>query len=176
MLQKKIDNRKQTGSGGGVDCKLTAVDNAVLDIIGRETPAVVGLDCPETWQDEPVVATSLNPTSSVETLITCTSNSKTQSSKICKEAKQSKLKREVAVEEEKNLRCKKLKLQVELLEKECYLKSLNILKLERELGIPCSNFTKDLTVDAETIYVTLDGSVEEQSVVYNHNPQNGFSN
>ncbi|KAJ8894226.1 hypothetical protein PR048_006838 [Dryococelus australis] len=46
--QKKIDNRKRAGSGGGPDCKLTEVDKAVIDVIGRQFPLVIGLDCSET--------------------------------------------------------------------------------------------------------------------------------
>ncbi|KAI5723864.1 hypothetical protein M8J76_011996 [Diaphorina citri] len=44
----KIDRSRSTGTGGGKDAKLTEIDNKILDIIGRETPGVVGLPVEET--------------------------------------------------------------------------------------------------------------------------------
>jgi len=43
-LQNKVDNAKQTGTAGGKSCVLTEVDNKILDIIGRTSPVIVGLN------------------------------------------------------------------------------------------------------------------------------------
>ena len=44
---KKIDNRKKTGSEGGADCQLSDIDSLVLDIVGKTSATVVGLDVAE---------------------------------------------------------------------------------------------------------------------------------
>jgi hypothetical protein len=48
-----MDNSRQTGGEGGQDCKLTEVDNLVLLIVGKESPAVQGLNVKESCVKEP---------------------------------------------------------------------------------------------------------------------------
>ncbi len=43
FFQKKVDNSRQSGAEGGPQCRLTEIDELVLSIIGRESPAVQGL-------------------------------------------------------------------------------------------------------------------------------------
>ncbi|PSN42635.1 hypothetical protein C0J52_08686 [Blattella germanica] len=51
---KKIDNRKQTDSRGGKDFKINEINQLVLDIIGRDSPVVMGLPVADTWDEEPL--------------------------------------------------------------------------------------------------------------------------
>ncbi|PSN35711.1 hypothetical protein C0J52_24223 [Blattella germanica] len=51
---KKIDNRKQTGSGGGKDFKINEIDQLLLDIIRKDSPVVMGLPVADTWDEEPL--------------------------------------------------------------------------------------------------------------------------
>lgn len=44
---KKVDNRKQTGAEGGPGNQLNDVDELVLQIVGKESPAVTGLPVAE---------------------------------------------------------------------------------------------------------------------------------
>jgi hypothetical protein len=44
---KKVDNGRKTGTGGGPNSKETEVDELVLQIIGKDSPAVVGLPVEE---------------------------------------------------------------------------------------------------------------------------------
>lgn len=167
LLQKKIDNRKKTGSGGGPDCKLTDVDKAVVDIIGRQTPVLVGLDCTETWQDGPCEESALSneDTCVVQSSeITVTPNVITPKQKSSSKNVVKKSPADIE-HDEKMVRAKKLKLSVELLEKENYLKTLQILKLERELGIPASSFTKDLPIEIPTLFVNYNGALSQNSFV-----------
>lgn len=44
-----MDNARKTGTGG--HGKLNDVDNMVLDILGKESPVIVGLGVPESLDD-----------------------------------------------------------------------------------------------------------------------------
>ena len=44
---KKVDNPKRTGTEGGRESKLTELDDFVLQIIGKESPIVEGIDVKE---------------------------------------------------------------------------------------------------------------------------------
>ncbi|CAB3256954.1 unnamed protein product [Arctia plantaginis] len=44
---EKRDNRLQTGSGGGKKCKYDDSDEMILKIIGKDSPAIDGLQIPE---------------------------------------------------------------------------------------------------------------------------------
>ena len=48
----KRDRTNKTGEGGGKKAKLTEVDELVLDIIGRDSAVVHGLQVEETWHEE----------------------------------------------------------------------------------------------------------------------------
>ncbi len=45
----KKDQQRKTGAGGGLDVQLDELENKVLDIIGRESSAIVGLPVQESW-------------------------------------------------------------------------------------------------------------------------------
>lgn len=51
---KKVDESRKTGTGGGPERQLTDIDNLVLDIIGRGSAAVEGLDIEESSVGPPV--------------------------------------------------------------------------------------------------------------------------
>lgn len=152
-LQKKIDNKKQTGSGGGPDCKFTDTDQLIIDIIGRESPTIIGLPITETWQMEPT------PRPSSSTSVTCSikpieienvdlpncSSATTIVDKMSE--KQTKKRKSTPSENEIELRNKKLRLSLEIMEKESYLKNLEILKLVKELCIPHSKFTEGIPTE-----------------------------
>lgn len=63
-LQAKVDNAKRTGSAGGPSKKLTAVDELVLEILGKDSPTVVGLHVVDTLEEviEEQPETSANKT------------------------------------------------------------------------------------------------------------------
>jgi len=48
VFQKKVDNRRSTGAGGGMNCQLNEIDNLVLSIIGRDSAVIDGLPVEET--------------------------------------------------------------------------------------------------------------------------------
>ncbi|KAJ8909589.1 hypothetical protein NQ315_005906 [Exocentrus adspersus] len=161
---KKVDNRRKTGSAGGIDCKLTDIDNIVLDILGPTNPIISSLGVPESLEQETECSTkalevpetenqvctdkgSLSNTIngsevSYDTNNNNTSKNRTEIRAVTKKKKRfedgGKSEDEDTLIELKN---KKLRLQIKILEKEEYLKTLQILKLEREQHIPPSEFT-----------------------------------
>ena len=48
VAKKRFDKKKHTGEG---KILLTALENAVLDVEGINTPAIQGLSVNETWQN-----------------------------------------------------------------------------------------------------------------------------
>ena len=47
ILKEKRDFKNLTGRGGGKQVQFTPLDNAVLDVIGRESAAAVGIEVKE---------------------------------------------------------------------------------------------------------------------------------
>lgn len=153
MLQKKIDNRRKTGAAGGVDCKLTDIDMLVLDIIGKESPVIQSLGVSETSftevgaEDfEETVVPEASTYEVVESVGEC---SELVSAPITVEAATIRNKKRKGSDSRESLSDEALlhlkkKLQVECLQKDSYLKSLQILKLERELHLPSSKYTESM--------------------------------
>ncbi|CAH0556524.1 unnamed protein product, partial [Brassicogethes aeneus] len=143
---KKIDNRKKTGSEGGPDCKLNETDNLIIDILGRDTALVKGLSSKETWEktipsvDEMGKENKENEMPSTPALVNTVKAKKSCTS--------------VPVHNESELRVKKLKLSLEIMEKESYLKSLEIFKQEKELGLLPSYFTAIFHAAQQEILIT----------------------
>lgn len=52
FFQAKVDNRRRTGTQGGAEAKYNEIDNIVLDIIGKDSPALQSLKVPETGEVE----------------------------------------------------------------------------------------------------------------------------
>uniref|UniRef100_A0A915KBL1 Uncharacterized protein n=1 Tax=Romanomermis culicivorax TaxID=13658 RepID=A0A915KBL1_ROMCU len=48
-MKKKSDDHLQTGTSGGNNSIYTDVDEAVLDIIGRDLPSIKGIEGSESW-------------------------------------------------------------------------------------------------------------------------------
>ncbi|KAL1516245.1 hypothetical protein ABEB36_000164 [Hypothenemus hampei] len=137
---KKLDARKKTGEKGGKECKLNEIDNLVCDIIGRDSPVIEGLLTRESW-DEPFQLHD-NDNANTENIIPIDEISEIQSeieSEICNARptpKCNKRKEKYEKENEKEqLTLKKMKLCIEIMEREKYIKDLEILKLERELKV-----------------------------------------
>ncbi|KAJ3655792.1 hypothetical protein Zmor_014905 [Zophobas morio] len=106
---EKVDNYKKTGTGGGPEKKLTDVDEEVLDVLDKESPAIHGLGLEPQPMSEDIIEIQETATAGHETN---------------KE--------------------KKEKLQMELLKVEIYKTRLEARQLEISLGLPESEFTKDL--------------------------------
>ncbi|RXG56974.1 hypothetical protein Avbf_13001 [Armadillidium vulgare] len=176
------DNITRTGTGGGADCKLTDVDEEVLTIIGKDSASICGLDVLESMEEvlsseqyepelilieETSVASRNLPTESVPSTSTCqpaecekppsSSTYTTKSSEISLgTSRTSDFRRnpqKKADFDNASLYRKKLELTVSILEKENYLKSLEILKLEKELMVQNSRFTKDLVFEETTLII-----------------------
>lgn len=133
----KIDNARKTGTGGGKDYKLNEIDNKVLDIIGKESPAVTSLNILESLDErcEIISDTIENLEVSPDLPNTSTISLSTQAP----------AKRKINQKEmDTNLRNKKIKLQVEHLELQNYKLKLEILKLEKDLDLTPSKFTSGL--------------------------------
>lgn len=65
FCQAKVDNARKTGSGGGKTAILTELDNLVLDIIGKESPCILGLNQKDIMALE-ATATASTSTSSLD--------------------------------------------------------------------------------------------------------------
>lgn len=146
-----------------------------MDIIGKESPTVTGLPCVETWQTvererDKDTDTEKEPDASNEPEIGFTSMSKY----VSKPKKRVQL---LSDESEDILKVKKLRLAMEIMEKESYLKTLEILKLERELGLPVSKFTEHLPKNENILYVVENNDSESNlsKNIYNCNVIQSFS-
>ncbi|CAG7733861.1 unnamed protein product [Allacma fusca] len=135
---EKRDKARKTGEGGGTTVCLTAVDNLILDIIGKDSPTVEGINIPQTGVPSPITRhheqTSESeefvdeavpvPSTSVSAVSSCAvKNNSLGRKQFCKNSRGDLLKR-------------KRELQVKLLELEVYYKKLKCYSLERDLGLP----------------------------------------
>ncbi|XP_063219058.1 uncharacterized protein LOC134529167 [Bacillus rossius redtenbacheri] len=157
----KVDNSKKTGASGGIDVKLTDVDNIVLDIVGRDSPVVCSLDVPETWaieqeSREVPVNSSFHASSMMveDLLLTPASLDEDGGTPTSKAAKR---KRTNKFQEEEEFLQEKRKLQLEFLKVQIYKTKLDIMYRERQLNLQCSEFTNNI----ESV-----GEIEE-NVLYN---------
>lgn len=145
-FQKKIDNRKKTGSSGGIDCKLNDIDHIVCDILGRDSPVLNGIETSETW-DEQTISAHIEDEIDMEPFLSSSTSSKqeiaTAEDRILKNPKLRQKQNKIRPEEDlENLKKKKLKLSIEIMEREKYLKELEIFKLEKELMVQPSPYTQ----------------------------------
>ncbi|XP_050516645.1 uncharacterized protein LOC126891512 [Diabrotica virgifera virgifera] len=179
---KKVDNRRKTGSGGGTDSKFTEMDNVVLDILGPDNPILCSLGISETWEQDPEKEQdpenveqeiensnhlqdhgATNKIKNTNVFISTGSSSVPTAS--CAKRKKSKISNENDPIDEAliDLKKKKLQHQIEILAKESYLKTLEILKLERELHVTPSKFTASF--DSAVIYlINVEESPTSESV------------
>nr|CAI5821183.1 unnamed protein product [Callosobruchus analis] len=187
---KKVDNRRKTGSAGGTDCKYTEIDNIVLDILGHDNPIISSLGVTETWEqkhadcsfgdanntklDNNLVVEENSVTTQVIVNKNHEINTETLSgsatiSGVEKVDSSTKKKRimshinETAEDSLNELKKKKMLLQTEILQKENYLKSLEILKLERELQVPSSKFTEEFS--SLTYFINIEEAPVQESAV-----------
>lgn len=49
---RKLDDIRKTGNGSGEAPEFDELENLVLDIIGRDSAGLTGLDVPETWEED----------------------------------------------------------------------------------------------------------------------------
>jgi len=150
---EKKDNAKKTGTGGGKKAILSALDHAILDIVGKDSPVVEGLAVGEvgTGTDN-----NLNPESELELHTAQSSISlmfpalpgPSGATTVEKtSAPPHSKKRKISAEEKDEVLIAKWKAQTELLVQQAYNVKLQNWRLERELGIERSTLTKDLMED-----------------------------
>ena len=148
-MQEKRDNKKQTGSGGGRAKVLDDNDSILLDIIGNESPVLDGLpvaessgtdrlaelireylpdedgdEIPDTAQPPPAPTPPIRP-SKKKTLYQTNLD----------------MKRRV-VDDQQVIRDKKKVL----LDVETYKRKLEVLELEKRLGLEPSDFTREIRI------------------------------
>ncbi|KAI5729821.1 hypothetical protein M8J76_006959 [Diaphorina citri] len=57
----KMDNTRKTGAAGGKDVRLNDVDKKVLEILGSDSPAIIGLSVSQSKRNFPVVSQNATP-------------------------------------------------------------------------------------------------------------------
>ncbi|PSN40415.1 hypothetical protein C0J52_19259 [Blattella germanica] len=152
-VKTKVDNMKKTGTGGGLDSKLTEIDVLVLQIIGKDSPVIDGLGVADSFQEEAQgEEISIEPLGGEEVTM------KSDINECASFQGPVKSKKRVVVvnnEEDKtniqHLKKQKLKLEMEQIKMhtvESQLRQhklkLEILEKEKMLNIPSSQFTKDI--------------------------------
>jgi len=179
-LQKKRDNRKQTGTGGGSKNVLTDVDLLIIDILGGESPVVEGLNIGESQRPStpvnvpnssalavtmssasaPTVSSLSVPTVSSVSAPTVSATPPTTNSTASQlfvngvpaggidERRNRKRKLFVQRDNDESTDEKRA-LQKELMKAKIYKHKLEILKLERELDLPNSEFTLEFSHESK---------------------------
>lgn len=104
------------------------VDLAILDIINRDSPLIDGLDLPESGQVEVLPTVTVAPEIAAP-----------QASNINANRKRS------AQPSTASFETKEKKLRLEMMEIEIYHRKLQCLKLERELNLNTSIYTRNIT-------------------------------
>ncbi|PSN51676.1 hypothetical protein C0J52_09596 [Blattella germanica] len=148
----KVDNMKKTGTGGGLDSKLTEIDELVLQIIGKDSPVIDGLGVADSFQEE-----SQGEEISIEPLDGEEVNMKSDINECASFQGPVKSKKLVVVNNEEDktniqhLKKQKLKLEMEQIKMHTvesqlhqHKLKLEILEKEKMLNIPSSQFTKDI--------------------------------
>ena len=121
-----MDNAKRTGSGGGKDAKLTEVDHKVLDIIGKESPAVTSLNLPESYE----TTEGISPNETNSSVTVCSPcNNNIRKTKI-------NSKNEETVAEKKR---RKLDLQLDFLNLKNRKLALEVMSMEQQLSVQPSD-------------------------------------
>lgn len=153
---------RKTGTGGGSVKVLDEVDLIILDILGKNSKVVDGLGLPESgcnimlaseseteavdditsdkWKNPPPPI-SITATEKIHDTISACSSSIHNSSF---GSRKRKSKSESVPSNKKVCANEAEELRVELFKAEIYHRKLQILKLEKELGLPYSAFTRDI--------------------------------
>lgn len=138
----------------------------VSDIIGRDSPVIVGLPVQETWGESPELKINKD-NSSRNSAIDEANNIIDEGNKpegsVRDKASCNSRKRQTQKEEEEELKIEKLRLSVEIMEKESYERSLKILQMERELKIPPSKHTMQFYSEVPSVLI-----VEDNESDYTH--------
>lgn len=179
-FQEKRDNRAKTGSAGGKKCIYDEADYIILDIIGKESPVLEGIMAPESsgtnnaaitfaYHEELANVTEevhVNNSDSVGLVVEplCSTVSDTfsgnhQEPSPSAGANTRKRSAQAVKKEYELLRTKKLRLQTLLLEqkleiakRETYKMDLELWKMEKEAGVPPSQFTAQFTNATSVMY------------------------
>lgn len=151
------DNAKKTGTGGGKDKKLDEVDLAILKIIDEDSAAVKGLNMPQSdviSDDEDMLPLDRIVDSNVNTIqpeefVTLHESATSSSNAPEKRKRPESLSLgsiASAPTKRRSLENSSIHyhLKEELIRLEIYNKRLKSLKLEQELGISLSGYTKPL--------------------------------
>lgn len=147
---EKWEEMNKTGAGGGEEIELTEVDEAILDVIGRESAAIVGIsgarESLEEPTDESIIAVDSiqNETRIMRDDDVSTGEAALTSSRPCERKKRKEPEKffgavaglgNVEDHELQQLKKEKAALQVEQLKLVSYKTKLEIMKLERDLGL-----------------------------------------
>lgn len=119
---------------------------------------MTGLPVPDTWGSIDTEELCGEPDD--DPILPNTSTNTVAQEKIQQKSVKKKVNRK---DEEEELRFKKLKLSVEILEKESYERSLRILRLERELCLSPSVFTRHVQHSNNIIIEVLDNNIVEEN-------------
>jgi hypothetical protein len=154
----------KTGSGGGKKCIYDDSDKIILEIIGKDSPALDGLSIPESCGKDipdntiiPEVENGIEDKLSTVDEHVCNASVSSGCSgpgtvnKNTPPSNRKKMKRTVKFVDDDLLKLKKKKIQEqtlmfeekkELAKREKYKLDLELYKLENELGLPPSKFTE----------------------------------
>lgn len=154
---------RKTGTGGGNDKVLDEVDTIILDILGKDSKVVDGLRLPESgdnviiacgnetdediandeWKNFP--PTTSNVRSDSNNYVTSNMPNTNSLNENSTQTRKRKNRIETTLAPNKKHSAEEAeKLKRELMKVEIYHRKLQILKIEEELGLPYSEFTRDI--------------------------------
>ena len=141
---------KKTGTGGGKKCKFDAIDNLVFEIIGTESPVLDGLPVPESSGSdsaeldgdiENIEPTNDSANHNVED-VGFEENIREGSFIPARTKPGPKPGLAQTIQDLNRLKALKIQRQLNLCEREERIKDLEILKLEKSLDLPPSEYTR----------------------------------
>lgn len=159
-FQAKRDNAKKTGTGGGKSKQPDEVDEAIYDILERDSVVLDGLNLPESNVGSVSILESVERSTEKDVpIITSCILEKTPTHNTCKRRKLSHPSSSSSSE--------MTEMKLELLRVETYYRRLKALKLERELGIPPSPITS--TVCSFPMEESSGDACDDTVVLFNGN-------
>lgn len=149
---------RQTGGKGGKENALSDVDNAILDIIGRDSPALKGLEIGESGDPTPISASSSSSGNRNSIELNGFGELEDDGRDICLEVSESDDGSSETMTEIKTSRTTKRKrksgdatdelqvLRKRVFELKAYKLQLECFEYETKLALPRSQFTLDLVM------------------------------
>ena len=163
-FQAKRDNAKKTGTGGGKSKQPDEVDEAIYDILERDSVVLDGLNLPESNVGSVSILESVERSTEKDVpIITSCILEKTPTHNTRKRRKLSHPSSSSSSEGQSEM----TEMKLELLRVETYYRRLKALKLERELGIPPSPITS--TVCSFPMEESSGDACDDTVVLFNGN-------